>query len=241
MTGDSKKIETKIFDHYTRQLRERMVGETRVDKYEGSVVELENCISEVENRLKIKLKADGICTTLLIEQLSRHCCQKGEIFGDKVEYYNSSEILDLIELIEEGKVKLTEPSSFFNNIPLKGLSKIHHGAYSGHGYSLVLNVCKYWFKKKGTLRNERRSDFEAIIRNTGAGNFAAIAQLMHTKAVMDKESKLTGEWLIIYKGDRKNYYLCLATHDEGDQNIFDNKIKKCINEFPTELKEIAER
>jgi hypothetical protein len=238
MTPETKEIESKIFDHYTRQLRDRIASVTNVNENEIESSKFEQCVRDVRGRLNIKLKADGICSTLLIHQLGRHRCHLGEIFGDKVEYYNSSEILGLIELIEEGKVKIAHPDNSFKHKPLKGLYKIHHGAYSGLGYSLVRNICEYWYKNTGELHNKRRDDFDTIVKQFGVTNFSAIAQQMHTKAVIDKE-KLTGEWLVIHQKERKNYFLCLATHDEGDANIFDNKIRNCIDEFPTELSEIG--
>ncbi len=239
MTTDTKETESKIFSIYARQLCQRMVNKAGVEEHEIPVSEFESSISDIKNRLKIKLKANGVCSTLLIQQLGRHKSNLGEVFGDKVEYYNSSEILDLIELIEDETIKIDDPKNCFKHKPLKGLFKVHHGAYSGQGYSLMLNVCKYWFDRNGTLHNKKREYFNAIVDNIGLRNLTAIAQQMHIKAVLDKESGLTGEWLVIYRKSERNYYLCLATHDEGDQNIFDEKIVYCINELPVELCEVG--
>lgn len=44
--------------------------------------------------------------------------------------------------------------------------------------------------------------------------------------------KLTGEWIVFAKEGGKNYYLCLNTHNAGDQQIADRIKNNCIREFP---------
>lgn len=46
------------------------------------------------------------------------------------------------------------------------------------------------------------------------------------------EQKLTGEWIVFAKHEEKNYYLCLATHDLGDQQIFENVRAGRWRQFP---------
>ena len=62
----------------------------------------------------------------------------------------------------------------------------------------------------------------------------AILNAMHNKAISERAAnrELKGEWLIYKWVENKNYYLCLATHKERDQNIFENKLKPCLMEFP---------
>jgi hypothetical protein len=43
--------------------------------------------------------------------------------------------------------------------------------------------------------------------------------------------KLTGEWIIFAKENGANYYLCIAPHASGDENIAAN-LKVCVHEFP---------
>ena len=46
-----------------------------------------------------------------------------------------------------------------------------------------------------------------------------------------KDNKLTGEWIVFAKNLGINYYLCLATHNDDDNSIY-NKIKhNCTQEF----------
>ena len=234
---DTAQIEKRIFDHYRGELDSRKTTTQKVDKYSIPDNEYNNCVHDIQERLKIKLKGSGTYSTVLLHQLSRHKCQLGEEFNIKeenntkaVEYYNSSEILDLIEYIEQGKVN--ERCEPFKGEILKGLYHIHHDAYSG-GFSLTFNIFKYWFNEKtGLMHGKKKKDFENIITNAGQ-NISAIAQQMHSKAIMTlkAEQKLTGEWLIFDKKDGINRYLCLATHHEGDKYIFDNKIQPCYLEF----------
>lgn len=44
--------------------------------------------------------------------------------------------------------------------------------------------------------------------------------------------KLTGEWIVFSKHGGSNYYLCLNTHEAGDQNIADRIKANCAREFP---------
>jgi hypothetical protein len=44
--------------------------------------------------------------------------------------------------------------------------------------------------------------------------------------------KLTGEWIVFAKEAGQNYYLCLNTHNAGDQQIVDRIKSNCLREFP---------
>lgn len=86
------------------------------------------------------------------------------------------------------------------------------------------------------MRKSKIEEFEKILDKYKNENLSAIAIEMHQKAMGNKELK--GEWLIYKIMNGKKYYLCLASHREGkdrkesDENIFKNKIAKCLVEFP---------
>ena len=44
--------------------------------------------------------------------------------------------------------------------------------------------------------------------------------------------RLTGKWIIFAEHDGKNYYLCLAEHDEGNDVIAKRIKSGCREEFP---------
>lgn len=219
-----EKIAELIYNHLCQQETDRFVSEDKTEKYNvpsDEIVKLTSCVKE---RIKIKLKT-GKCSSLLIGQLVLHMGNYGEKFNDKIEYYNASEIFDLIENLENGIVSGTD----FERDILSGFSHIHHNSYASMGYNVIRNVKEYWFKKK-KIRNERIDEFKQIVQQFGTSNIFAIAITMHNKAIFNKE--LRGEWLIYKKMNGLKYYLCLSTHGESDEFIYNDKIKPCLIEFP---------
>ena len=232
MTAELSKI---IFEHLCQNEFNLNITLEKVELIPIDYEFLKSCINDTKERLKIKLSKGGICSELLIEQISLHRANYGERFGDKIEYFNASEILDLIEKIENKKIIGTT----FSNEPLKGYLHTHHNTYSSLGYSIIRNIKEFWFNRHGEIKSDRINDFEEILKKYDIKNLSAIAIEMHQKAMTKKELK--GEWLIYKVVNGINYYLCLASHREGinrtesDENIFNSKIAKCIIEFP-ELK-----
>jgi len=148
----------------------------------------------------------------------------GERFGEKIEFYNSSAILDRIELLEANKVEC-EP---FERNDLKGFYKTHHGIYASFGYSVVMNIRQYWYKKD-QIRSERKGEFDQIVSEYKE-NVSAILNTMHSHALAYRDLK--GEWIILAQKNGIKYYLCLAAHKEGDPVIYETKLKRCLAEFP---------
>ncbi|MBC7523671.1 MAG: hypothetical protein H7239_04450 [Flavobacterium sp.] len=225
-----------IYQHLCEQESKRMIT---IERTEPMIISLcdfdyEEFRKDVKERLKIKLKT-GLCSEFLIDQFTIHKANQGEKYGDKTEYYNVSEILQLIEQIEDNKVVGTP----FKKEPLSGYLHIHHNACTGFGSSLVRNIKEYWFKNNGKIHPHRIEEFEKILNQHINNQLSTIAIIMHDKAVFNRN--LRGEWLMYKIVDNKKYYLCLAAHKEGidrresDKNIFFNKISKSLMEFP-ELK-----
>jgi len=224
-----KEISTILFNHLSEQENHRNIS---LEKTELMAIDTEwllSCENDIRERLKIKL-SKGFCSKILIEQLSFHKANYGEKFGDKVECFNASEILNLIENLENKKVAGLP----FTGELLKPYLHIHLSPFSSLGYSLVRNIKEFWFKK-GTIRDEKSKEFEEIVKKYNTENLSAIANEMHQKAISNKDLK--GEWLIYRTENDINYYLCLASHREGknrkesDANIFKIKIAKCLTEF----------
>lgn len=151
---------------------------------------------------------------------------------DRIEFYNASEIIDMIGLLEHDKISHDN----FKRKELIGFSKIHHGSFAGIGSSIVRNVKEYWFQfKKSEIRKDRQNEFQEIRSEYEHYGIPAVLNMMHSRALSNRELK--GEWIIFKKHEGKKYYLSLACHYEGDKSIFENKIIKCLSEFP-ELKRI---
>jgi hypothetical protein len=217
-----------IYVFFCKQESNRVIIIEKTESISISSTEYEEIINDIKESLKVKLKT-GLCSQFLVNQLAIHNANLGEKYGDKIEYYNVSEILNLIEKIEDNKLI----SSPFKKEPLNGYLHIHHNAYSGFGASLVRNVKEYWFSRNGVIHPHRVEEFEKILNQHSNGKLSTVAIVMHQKAIFNRN--LRGEWLIYKILNNKKYYLCLAIHEEGDVNIFSDKISKCLIEFP-ELK-----
>jgi hypothetical protein len=219
-----------IYDHFCEQENNRLINIEKTEPISISSIEYEVVRKDIIERLKVKLKK-GVCSDFLINQLAIHKAQLGEKYGDVIEFYNVSEILNLIEKIENDELTGLP----YNKEPLKGYLHIHHNACSGIGASLIRNVKEYWFTNKGVIHKCRVKEFEEILNQNRNGKLSTIAIIMHQKAIFNRN--LRGEWLIYRIVDNKKYYLCLASHREGvdrvesDENIFLNKISKCLLEF----------
>ncbi len=222
------RVQDIIFQHYVDQEKERIITLDKIREKEVVAEEFDLAIVDTEERLRCKL-VNGKCSRLLIEQIARHRLNIGEKFADRIEFYNASEILDTIEGLENDNVR---HDPFERTAELIGYSKTHHGAFSSIGYSVVRNVRNFWFKHgtSGEIRPEREEEFQEIISEYESNGISAIASAMHSKAMGTRDLK--GEWIIFKESNSIKYYLCLASHKEGDLNIFNQKIKKCQIEFP---------
>lgn len=220
-----------IYRHLCEQENSRLMTIEKTGSTSISSIEYDEFRKDVIERLKIKIKT-GVCSKFLIDQLALHKANLGEKYGDKIEFYNVSEILNLIENIENDEL-LGLP---YNKKPLKDYFHIHHNACSGLGSSLIRNVKEYWFNRNGIIQPYRVEEFEEILNQNINSQLTTIARIMHYKAVFNRN--LRGEWIIFKIVDNKKYYLCLASHSEGinrnesDKNINSNKISKCLLEFP---------
>jgi len=224
-------LSTVIYEHFSSQEIAREIPYDKSKQFDVNNNSFQICINDIQQKIKIKLNT-GKCSKILIHQLANHKCQLGEKFGNKIEYYNPSEICDLIELIENDKRK----GKLFHGEILKGFQKIHHSTYCSLGYSVIRNIKEFWFQNK-KIKKERLEEYINITQKHGEHHLSAIMNEMHTIAIHDKVKKdeLKGEWLIYKEQNNCIYYLCLASHKEGDKLIYQNKILACLIEFP-ELK-----
>jgi hypothetical protein len=128
----------------------------------------------------------------------------------------------------------TKRATQFKHPPLRGFWKKHY-LVGGLG-SVVENV------KRGFGPEPERRRLHRVIE----GNFNPktahlppetisknIANaIVNLYADRSRKECLTGEWIIYGKHDGKNYYLCLAAHDEPDIQIFERIKRGCSGEFP---------
>jgi hypothetical protein len=149
-------IADRCYQTHRMQLESTVIKPETCSKFQVSETKSDSARNDLNQRLSIKLRANGKVSDILKRQLLQHHLQSGEKYIIKdlhdqeqllIEYYQSGEILDIIELIE--KKKFSKERKPFNGKWLKGLRHAHHGAYSTIGYSAVKNCINYWYNRKG--------------------------------------------------------------------------------------------
>jgi hypothetical protein len=119
-----------------------------------------------------------------------------------------------------------KPATAFKNLPLRGFWHKHF--FSAH--FLVQNISLALGKNGLENLVEEVLDPKKITREM-------IDELAHRVVnepveKRDQQGKMTGEWIIFAKHNGKNFYLCLNTHNAGDQFIYDRIKEHCILDFP---------
>ena len=140
-----------------------------------------------------------------------------------------SNIIEEIKNLEnvDGNAE-TKPATAFNRPPLRGL---WHKHFFCHHFLMhnITNALKGG-KLKALINDVMESSKSSLVTPE------MISELAHRvthEPVEDraKNKKLTGEWIVFAKHNGKNYYLCLSTHDAGDQQIADRIRENCVREF----------
>ena len=176
-------------------------------------------VEDVRQRLNVKLST-GFCSSVLVNQIARHYCNIGERFADTIEFYHGSTILDTIELLEKGKLKGEE---FTKSQLIGGLYKEHHSALSQIA-SISTNI----------NHGINEGIVESAKKRSG-NSLSGLLNSVHSDTINKRKrtGKLTGEWIVFVKIGSVNYYLCLATHQEGkgEAEIIYKKILPTFAEF----------
>ncbi len=148
----------------------------------------------------------------------------GQEFG-----INPDDVLREIKNLELGKTDpQTKPASQFLRKPLKGLWHKHF--FSAHFVPHnISNALKGGVLEK--LVNEVLDPNKSLLITK-----EMIRELSHRvihESIEDRanNNNLTGEWLVFAKHNQNNYYLCLNTHNAGDQMIFDRIKSNCQRDF----------
>lgn len=176
--------------------------------------------------------ASGRCSALLYGQLFHDSVLTGE--------RNPFKVLEQISALEgRGGLSRTKDETLFTGKFLKGL---WHKHYVGDGVRpIAVNVERalktYGLPEtqrlvaeaeaRGEVRDFSEQDIAAMVNEAVHGNYMRRA----------KDSALTGDWLVFARHEGLNYYLCVAAHETGDENIREWIDRLCVPEFPF-LKEI---
>lgn len=128
----------------------------------------------------------------------------------------------------------TKDATQFRRPPLKGLWHKHY--FDGSIPALAQNV-------ENALRNYGMPYFQSMIdedKASGEERFVTPEDVLHivndvvTSNLRRRraDQKTTGEWLIYAVHENVNYFLCLAKHGEGDDQIRTRIDSTCTHEFP---------
>jgi hypothetical protein len=143
-------------------------------------------------------------------------------------------VIDEIKSLEKLKISQTKPATQYRGSHLRGLWHKHY--MNGDVGSLAQNVKK--------ALNEYGIPFvEEKIREAqvaGEKRFVTIEDvpkiandvLRNNLARRRSERKMTGEWIVYAQHEDQKFYLCLAKHDDGDENIREKIERICVWEFP---------
>lgn len=143
---------------------------------------------------------------------------------------SSQDVIEELKNLENGDGNTeTKLATQFNRPPLAGL---WHKHFFTHHF-LVQNI-------QNALKGGK---LEALINDVMDPSKSSIitkemiSELSHrvTHEPVEERAnnkRLTGEWIIFAKEGGKNYYLCLNTHNVGDQQIADRIHDNCVREFP---------
>jgi hypothetical protein len=134
----------------------------------------------------------------------------------------------------EGKPQFASrmrPATQFNHKPLKGLWHKHFRQTDLR--SLAINLIK-GLRRDGLPKLEAEVSVLEVPRDFEPADAAKIAY----EAVIENYERLvatqslTGEWIIYSVFEGVNYYLCIASHNTGDNLVFDWINTACTQQFP---------
>lgn len=182
---------------------------------------------EVTPQVLDEFKQQILIDTTISDRYSRafladlYCHER--IFG-----IHPEEVLDAIKEETGINTQGCKKATKFRNRPLKGLWHKHYysGRFIGHNlYNEMAN---------GKLEKIVSDVFEPHMGKPATKDmFEDLAK----RAVHDSlderrtKSKTTGEWVTFAKHNNQNYYLCMATHDNGDDAIRNKIDLICRKEF----------
>ncbi len=135
--------------------------------------------------------------------------------------YNTFTILDELAVLEGtnfGRPSATPEHAMFKHWPLKGLWHKHHSQAA----FISINLENYWRKKVNRNRYNvlvnSNLDPRIIAHELVFGAHQERTAAKNTKS--DPRAGLTGEWIVYASINQRNYYLTLACHTDGDQEIY---------------------
>jgi len=140
-------------------------------------------------------------------------------------------VAEIRDLEGVGRAVGTKAAEAFKKPPLLGLKKKHYlvGGLPSMGRNIILAAGK------------KRVEFRRIARRHHNPTTADLSPVAIAKNIANdvvklyldrsRQGRLTGHWIVFAEHEGRNYYLCLATHEEGDDVIAERVKNGCCSEF----------
>lgn len=125
----------------------------------------------------------------------------------------------------------------FKHPPLTGLYKRH---FSSPRF-MAKNLSNYLQSKQGQAHFDRVFKEASKINESGFVDEEFTSYIAHhmtidSLSVKSKSNKMTGEWIVFHKYEGNNYYLTVASHQEGNEKIYKRVLLACnVDSFPFTL------
>lgn len=143
---------------------------------------------------------------------------------------DSSMVIAELKALEGGIQTVgTKPATEFTKKPLKGLWHKHF--FSAHFLPQNLRNHLAGDKLKALVEKVLDPKKNPVVTDKIINKLSheLVAGTFEKRRATDK---LTGEWIIFAKYNSQNYYLCLSTHNTGDQVIYNQIKSACFLQFP---------
>lgn len=189
-------------------------------------------VDEYRNFIKEYAQISGVLTDVFIVDLMCH---------EKVHGINLFQVFQSLKDEENGSSDSgLKKATQFKRRPLKGLWHRHYlsGRFILHNVRNENSTKKLHAIMSKITEGIDLSTLNDVERWKLSGEIAYGVVSKPFEKRRERQS-LTGEWIVFAKYNGENYYLCLATHSQGDENIFKKINEFCLPECPF-LNEIIE-
>lgn len=149
---------------------------------------------------------------------------------DRLYGINPFQVVDEIRTLEDSARRTrTKPAAQFAREPLKGLWHKHFFCGRFMAKNLENHLTGGRLEQVATEVFDPRKS--AVVTE---GMIREFSNRITVEAFEERAASgsLTGEWIVFAKHKGRNYYLCLATHDTGDEAIFNSIRTVCWPQFP---------
>jgi hypothetical protein len=186
---------------------------------DGKMMTLEEARTDVDGWLnEVKLRT-GKCSELIRNEIAE---------GMRQRTINAFAVYDEIGQMEQSEPP--RPTGTKPAKPLKGeLSGLMHKHYKTASLrDFIRNIENHWKQPDSRAERER---IESEVRQGGHIGKAAHEIVLDGYQARHGADKMTGEWIVYAVVGGVNYYLTLATHEEGDSAVRE-RVRSCFAEFP---------